>query len=72
MGKIKSEQIDIEETDTVDTIDTAIMRVRQFQAGTAKLTHVRVALAGLDRDGMVAVSIGTRVNLKSLEALKGS
>lgn len=55
---------------TPSATDTAIRAVRDFQGGTANAAHVKACLADLSANQLLVVSIGTRVPVKSLEALR--
>lgn len=50
--------------------DRACRAVREFQAGRATTAFVRSSLEKLSPNALLVVSIGTRVPLKQLEALK--
>lgn len=50
--------------------DRAITAVRDFQGGKATTSFVKACLADLDQKQLLVVSIGTRVAVASLEALR--
>ena len=70
----KAEQSDIEEieTRTVSPSDRAIRTLKAFQAGTSRQAEVRESLKDLSSNQLFVVSIGTRIPIKALEALRDS